>query len=85
MSVRKSQGGYPEMQPLFEVKEMRNMTVEELISELKGYPPDSPIRINIDNKLNQFLEIKDVSTIIDMDTNKAHPVLHIDKIEIEEK
>lgn len=43
------------------------------------------IHINIDNKRNQFLEIKDISTVIDMDTNKAHPVLHIDKIEIDEK
>lgn len=85
MNVGENQGSYPEIQPLFEVKEMRRMTVGELISILKEYPPDSLIRINIYNKLNQFLEIKDVSAIINMDTNKALPVLHIDKIEIDEK
>ena len=66
------------------MKESRKMTVGELVSVLKEYPSDSLIRIDIYGELSQFLEIKDVSAIIDTDTIKAHPVLHIDKIEIVE-
>lgn len=71
---------YPEIPPLFEIKERRKMTVGELISALKEYPLDSVIHINISNKLNQFLETKDVSSITEMNENKIHPVLNIDKI-----
>lgn len=83
MDGREDKDTYPEIQPLFKIVERRKMTVGELVSVLEEFPPDSWIHINIDNHLNQFLEIKDVSSIIDMNTNKAHPVLHIDKIKIE--
>ncbi len=71
---------YPEIPPLFKIKERRKMTVGELVSALKEYPIDSVIHINISNELNQFLEIKDVSPITEMSENKVHPVLNIDKI-----
>lgn len=76
---------YPEIPPLFEIKERHKMTVGELVSVLKEYPLDSVIHINISNELNRFLEIKDVSAITEMTMNKVHPVLNIDKIEIIEK
>jgi hypothetical protein len=76
---------YPEIPPLFEIKERRRMTVGEFVSVLKEYPLDSVIHINISNKLNRFLEIKDISPITEMGVNKVHPVLNIDKIEIIEK
>lgn len=76
---------YPEIPPLFEIKERREMTVGEIIFALKEYPLDSVIHINISNELNQFLEIKDVSPITEMSENKIHPVLNIDKIKTGEK
>lgn len=85
MHNRQNDGVYPGIQPLFKAENQREMTVGELISTLKEYPLDSVVHIKISNELNQFLEIKDVSPISNMDTNKIHPVLNIGKIEIIEK
>ena len=73
---------YPNIPPLLEVEEARQMTVKELIQALQEYPGDSPVRINIEQEPRQLLEIKEVSPVIDMDSNKANPVLFVGKIKI---
>lgn len=71
---------YPNIPPLLKVEEQRKMTVQELIQALQEYPSDSPVRINIEQEPRQLLEIKEVSPVVDMDTNRANPVLFISKI-----
>ena len=74
---------YQEIPPLIKVTEQRNMSVGELIAALQEYSHNSVVRLSISYETRQFLEIKDITPVVEMDTNKIHPVLNIDKVKIE--
>lgn len=73
---------YDSIPPLLEIEERRHMTVKELIEALQEYPSESPVRLRIEQEPRQLLEIKEVSPVVDMDSNKENPILVIDKMKI---
>ena len=58
------------------------MTVGELIEALKDYPSDSWIYFSKSERRLPFTEIKDISSIIEMSTNKAIPIINLRQMKI---
>lgn len=76
-----------EIKPILKVADTRDMTVGELKKALESFPNDRKIRIAISDDTGNFMrasfELKEISPIVDMDTNIVHPLLDIAKIKIE--
>lgn len=51
------------------------MTVQGLIDELKQYAPDMEVRIAINTDYRCIGNIKDITMVVDMDTNNVNCVI----------
>lgn len=71
-----------EIPPLIALGAQKNMTVNELMAALAEYAPDAVVGVRVEEAAHPFWELGAVSPVVEMETNQTRPVLHIEKIEV---
>lgn len=72
-------GRYADIPPLSEV-ERRAMTVGEMITALQAYDSDRIIHVHLVQEPKQYVEVKEITPVVEMDSNQLHPVLNVDAL-----